>query len=189
VSAAPAGADGRRRIWHPVQRLMHWSLAACTIAAFATHEGGGHWHEWLGYGSLGLALLRIALAVALKAPFWRLDRCTRDMASTWAYAMAVWRHHEPRFLGHNPLGAWMVWVLLGNAVLTGFTGWLFTTDAFWGYAWLEELHGFLGESFVPLVLLHLAGVAFTSWRHRESLVGAMVHGHKRVRGNEADGLD
>jgi|GEM_PF-2009937 len=35
----------------------------------------------------------------------------------------------------------MVVALLADAVATGVTGWLYTTDCFWGMAWLEELHG------------------------------------------------
>ena len=69
--------------------------------------------------------------------------------------------------------------MLLDAIATGFTGWLYTTNLFFGYAWLETLHGVLGQALIPLLVLHIAGVVFTSWRHRENLVGAMVHGKKR----------
>jgi cytochrome b len=38
----------------------------------------------------------------------------------------------------------------------------------------------LGHLLIPLLVLHLAGVVFTSWRHRENLVAAMLHGKKPV---------
>ncbi len=87
---------------------------------------------------------------------------------------------EARHIGHNPLGGWMVLALLADAIATGFTGWLYTTDRFYGYEWLANLHGVLGEALIPLLLLHLGGVVLTSRHHRENLVAAMLHGKKRL---------
>ena len=52
--------------------------------------------------------------------------------------------------------------------------------------WLEELHGALGHLLLPLLALHVAGVVFTSLRQRENLVGAMWHGRKQQRHDNAD---
>ena len=60
------------------------------------------------------------------------------------------------------------------------TGWLYTTEWLWGYAWLEALHAALGWLVAALVVGHLSGVVMTSWRHRENLVGAMFSGAKRA---------
>ena len=75
----------------------------------------------------------------------------------------------------------MVMALLADAVATGVTGWLYTTDRFWGMAWLEELHGVLGHLLLPLLALHVAGVVFTPLRQRENRVAAMLHGRKHDR--------
>jgi cytochrome b len=158
---------------------MHWTLAASTIAAFATHEGGSMWHHWFGYVSLGTAALRLVFGFTAQG-YWRFDQFVLGARQTLAYAKALLARRETRYLGHNPLGAWMVLALLTNAIVCGVTGWLFTTDMFWGYAWLETLHGVSGELFIPLLVLHLAGVAYTSWRHKESLIEAMLHGRKSV---------
>jgi cytochrome b len=80
----------------------------------------------------------------------------------------------------------MVVALLTDAVATGFTGWLYTTDRFWGVEWVEELHGALGEALLPLLFLHIAGAVFTSYRHRENLIAAMLHGRKAAA--EADDI-
>ena len=100
------------------------------------------------------------------------------MVATVAYARAILNHTEARYVGHNPLGGWMVVALLADAIATGLTGWLYTTDRFWGVQWVEELHSLLGHALIPLLLLHVAGAVFTSWRHRENLIAAMLHGRK-----------
>lgn len=171
---------GTTLVWSRALRLLHWTLALSMIASFATHEGGGRLHEWTGYVALAAAALRVTLGFA-GAGRWRFSGFVRTPTSTLAYARDVLRRREAHFMGHNPLGGWMVLALLADALATGLTGWLYTTDRFWGVAWLEELHGALGEALLPLLLLHLAGVLFTSRRQRENLVASMLHGHKRQR--------
>ena len=172
--AAPAMVP----VWSIGVRLLHWTLAASMIAAFATHEGAGRLHEMVGYVALAAASLRILLGL-FGAPHWRFVSFVRGVRKTTGYAQDVLRKREARYIGHNPLGGWMVLVLLADALTAGLTGWLFTTDRFWGVAWMEELHGALGEALLPLLLLHLGGVVFTSLRHRENLAMAMIHGRKR----------
>lgn len=166
-------------VWSLGIRALHWALALSMITSFATHEGGGWLHEWTGYVALAVAAVRVILGFAGQGR-WRFSGFVRGAATTWNYARAVVGHSEARYLGHNPLGGWMVLALLADAIATGLTGWLYTTDRFWGMQWLEELHGVLGQALIPLLLLHVAGAIFTSWRHRENLVAAMVHGRKPV---------
>jgi cytochrome b len=68
------------------------------------------------------------------------------------------------------------------AMLAGIciTGWLYTTDRFWGVAWVGELHEGLTDVLIGLVMLHILGVVFTSIRQRENLVKAMLTGTKRA---------
>jgi cytochrome b len=183
VSAMPVPAV--RPVWSLSLRLMHWTLALSMIASFATHEGGGWVHEWTGYLALAVALVRVLLGL-FASGYWRFTTFVRGLHATWAYAKAVWRRREPHYLGHNPLGGWMVLALLTDAIATGATGWLYTTDRFWGVAWLEELHGALGHALLPLLALHVAGVIFTSLRQRENLAAAMLHGRKRDWPDAAD---
>ena len=96
------------------------------------------------------------------------------------YARRLLRLDPPHYVGHNPLGAWMILALLGTVLATCLTGVLFTTDRFWGVEWVEELHEGLATTVLVLAALHVAGVVVTSLRHREDLVGAMIHGAKRA---------
>ena len=175
------GKPATQAVWSPWLRLLHWTLALSMITSFISHEGGGKLHEVSGYVALAAASLRVVLGFA-GSGYWRFSQFVKGLANTLNYARAVVHHNEIRYLGHNPLGGWMVLALLADAIGTGLTGWLFTTDRFWGVQWLEELHGILGHALIPLLLLHLAGVVFTSLRHRENLVAAMLHGRKPVAG-------
>jgi cytochrome b len=62
---------------------------------------------------------------------------------------------------------------------TAGTGWLLTTDAFWGSETMQAVHSALADGLLALVGVHLGGVALASLRHRENLVRAMVVGLKR----------
>ena len=103
-------------------------------------------------------------------------------ARLWRYAALALRGAEPRHVGHNPAGGWMIVALLALAALAAASGWLYVTDRFWGEEWVERVHAVSAWLLVALVPVHVAGVLVASWRHRENLVGAMVHGRKRAAG-------
>ena len=172
---------GAVTVWDPLVRLLHWGLAASVIGAFLLgdwlHRPDHAWHERLGYAALAIVALRAAWGV-VGPRHARFTGFVRGPRATWAYLRQLLRHTEPRYLGHNPLGGWMVVALLLNTLLAGASGWLGTTDAYWGEPWVQDLHAWSGQAFLPLVALHLAGVVFTSLRHRESLVRAMLTGRK-----------
>ena len=161
-------------VWDPVVRIAHWILATCIIAAWFTR---GATHDWLGYGALGVVALRL-LWGWVGPRHAHFGEFLRSPAATLGYARAVLVGVEPRYLGHNPLGAWMIVALLAMIALVAGTGWLSTTDRFWGVEWLQETHHLLADALLVLATLHLAGVAYTSLRHRENLVRAMITGRK-----------
>ena len=68
----------------------------------------------------------------------------------------------------------MIVVLLAAMAATAVSGWLLTTDAFWGSTRCSDVHSALADGALALVVLHLGGVALASLRHRENLVRAMV---------------
>ena len=173
-----AGAQPGFRVWDLVVRFGHWGLVGSVAAAWWTRAGGAEWHERIGYLSLALVALRLVWGWA-GTRYARFSQFVRSPVAVLRYAGQVWLHKEPRHLGHNPLGGWMIVALLLNIALVGATGWLYTTDEYWGVKWVDQLHYALAVSLLVLVALHVCGVIVASRRHRENLVAAMVHGAKR----------
>jgi cytochrome b len=171
------------RVWDPLARIAHWTLAISVLAAWLTSEIESdiarRAHEWLGYAALAVVALRLAWG-AIGPRYARFGQFVLSPARTLAYARAVITLAEPRYIGHNPLGGWMVVALLSMAGAAGLSGWLSVTDRFWGAKWLQELHEGLANTFLLLVAVHVAGVVFTSLRHGENLVRAMITGRKRA---------
>lgn len=170
--------ESRLQVWDATVRVLHWTLAGAVAMGWLTTLGwASSWHEAWGYAAVAVVVAR-AIWGFTGSPHARFAGFVRSRAQVLEYAHQVRKGTEPRFIGHNPLGGWMVVALLASVAAAGFTGWLFTTDMFWGYGWLSTLHEALAWLVLVLVVLHLCGVVFTSIRHRENLVRAMITGRK-----------
>lgn len=180
------GPSGGVPVWDVVQRLLHWALAAAVALCWWAGEQRLSLHIACGYVALAAAASRTLWGL-LGSAHARFTDFVRGPRGVLGYAGLVLRSREPRYLGHNPLGGWMVLALLIGVAVVCVTGILYTTDRFWGEAWVELAHRASAWTLVGLVALHVAGVVFTSWRHGENLVAAMFSGRKRAGG--ADGAD
>jgi len=169
-------------VWDWGVRLLHWSLAiAIGVAWFNSSDSVGSLYEIAGYVAAGVVIVRMGWGLMYGRRSARLSRCLRFPQQLPTYLRRMMEKRERRYLGHNPLGSIMVVALLICVAFACFTGWLFTTDRFWGYGWLSTLHEVLAWSIVVLVIIHVVGVLFTALRHRESLVIAMITGNKLRR--------
>lgn len=167
-----------RRVWDPAVRVLHWTLVASVALAWATTEWLGPWHQPVGWAALAIVVARIAWGFA-GPRYARFAQFVRGPRSTLRYARAFLSGSERRYLGHNPLGACMVLALIACVAGLAFTGWLYTTDRFWGDETVERVHLGLAWTMVVLAVLHVAGVVTASLRHRENLVASMWSGDKR----------
>lgn len=167
------------QVWDRFVRLLHWALVAAIATAWlSTLDLGIGWaHEQAGYVAAALVSARL-LWGWLGRGYARFAQFVYRPSVVLAYSAQMWRHHEPRYIGHNPLGGWMVVALLTCVAGTAFTGWLQTTDRYWGSEPLELAHTWMAWGLLGLIALHVAGVVFTSVRHHENLILAMVSGRK-----------
>jgi len=167
------------RVWDRVIRGLHWTLVVSVAIAWLSTLWFYGLHEGAGYVALAVVLLR--LLWGFSGPrYARFAQFVRGPRATWRYSKLTARGDEPRHIGHNPLGAWMVLALLGCVLGLGVTGWLYRSDWLWGDETVELVHQTLARLLLGLIALHVGGVVFTSRRQRENLIAAMFSGRKRA---------
>ena len=166
------------KVWDPLVRVMHWSLAIVFLVNFID-EGGDPLHNWLGYAALFLVGARVV---------WGWIGPQRARFADWVRGPRAVRNYlrerlagrSRRQLGHNPAAAAMMVALLIGVAIVGLTGWLQTTDRFFGVEWIEELHEVLAYGVLVMVGLHVAAAISESMHYRENLIASMIHGRKRA---------
>ena len=169
------------RVWDPFVRAFHWALAACFAAAWLSPENWEGLHDAAGYAAGALVALRVVWGF-VGPGYARFAQFVRSPETVIAYLRAIKDGSERRYIGHNPAGGAMIVVLLAAIAATAVSGWLLTTDAFWGSTALQHVHSAFAHGVLALVVLHLGGVLLASLRHRENLARAMVVGVKRTAG-------
>ena len=170
------------KVWDPMVRLFHWSLAACIFGAFLVEEGDTA-HRVLGYTALGLIAFRVLWGL-VGPGHARFSDWLRGPRAVATYLRERWAGRSRRRLGHNPAAAVMILLLMAGVAAVGMTGWMQTWDAFRGAEWLEELHEALAYGLLTLVGIHVLAAITESLHYRENLIAAMIHGRKRALDDE-----
>jgi cytochrome b len=186
--------------WDLPTRLFKWALVAAVVVAWASDKIGG------GNPAVHVANGRIVLTLVVFRLLWGLvggstARFAGFLASPGtavAYGLALLKGREGHYLGHNPLGGWMVVVLVllcGAMALTGLfnadvdrmiiEGPLAKTVSDATVTLAHKLHHKLFDVLLVAVVLHVAAVVFHAVVKKERLVPAMVTGRKPA-GSYAD---
>ena len=163
-------------VWDVFVRVAHWAVAVLVVIELLNEASANPWHRYLGYAAAALVIARLVWGVVTQGEA-RLAR----MAATAAEAPAYLRSPRP-YLGHNPLGALMAFLLWTLILAVGVTGWMTQLDAYWGEEWLQQLHELLAYVLGACALVHVGGVLVTSRRHSVNLIAAMLSGKKRLPG-------
>lgn len=179
------------RVWDPLVRVGHWLLVAAFVTAYVVEDDLLTVHVWAGYLLAGILVFRLLWGVA-GPRHARFSDFVRGPRAVVAYLRATLAGKGRRYLGHNPAGGAMVIALLVCLALTAVSGLgLYAAEEGAGplAGWLvegrfeeewEEAHEIFANLSLALVVLHIAGVAFSSIAHRENLVRAMITGRKRA---------
>jgi cytochrome b len=180
------------KVWDIFVRIFHWGLVTAFVIAFLTEEFMSL-HSTAGYVVMGLITLRLA---------WGFIGPLHARFSDFAYKPAVIKSFvketlllkAKRYIGHNPAGGAMIFLLIISLLLTGISGMVLyagedqagplagllagmshgVTEVF------EEVHEFFANFTLLLVFIHVAGVIIESLVHHENLVRSMITGRKRA---------
>ena len=180
------------RVWDLPTRVFHWALVACVIGLAVTGYIPGSWIEWharLGYAVLALLVFRVLWGF-VGGRWSRFASFLYSPASTLAYLRG--RSHPDHLVGHNPLGAGSVFLMLAFLLAQVGTG-LVSDDEIAFTGPLNRLvqsstgltatwyHKQVGQwVLLALVVLHIAAILFYLWRRKENLVRPMLAGDKVV---------
>lgn len=184
LAPQPGTGKSRVKVWDPIVRIFHWTVAGGVIAnlTFLRHDENPH--IYVGYAVVTALAVRLGWGFAARGHA-RFASFVPGPRRLLAYFGAMMRRGEPRYVGHNPAGAAMIVLLMVLLAMVGTTGWMMGLDAFWGVAWVETLHELTANLLIGAVALHVIGAIVESVRHRENLPLAMITGYKRA----AEGTD
>ena len=168
------------KVWDWPVRVFHWTLAASVIGAFVTGESEDfeRLHQTLGWVAAGLIAFRVVWGL-IGTRYARFTEFVRAPQAVWAYVKSLRSDQPQHFVGHNPVGAVAVIVLMGLTALSVYTGWLALADD--AAEWVEEAHDLAANTLITLVLVHVMGVLWSSRTHGENLLKAMLTGRKTAQ--------
>lgn len=162
IEAGGATPSATVKVWDPFVRSFHWSLVGLFALAYVTGDEVENVHIAAGYAIAALLTLRIIWGF-IGPDYARLGNFVRSPRVVLAYMRDAALLRAPRYLGHNPAGGAMIVALIVTLIATCVTGYMMTTDAFWGSKWVEEVHEALANVTVGLITLHVIGVLVTSF--------------------------
>lgn len=173
------------RVWDPFVRVFHWSLVSCVVLNHFVVEDGETVHQVMGYIASGLVLARVAWGF-VGSRHARFTDFFPTPARLRAQLAALRAGQHPFHPGHSPLGALMMLALMALVLALGLTGFLQTTDAFWGDEQVQEIHEAIASALIALAGVHGLAAIVLSRVERVNLVGAMFTGIKRRRGEQPE---
>lgn len=167
--------------------MFHWLLVLAFLFSMSTGLLGDidlmEWHMISGFCILGLLLFKLLGGI------WGRDYSRFTQFSLSPKSVLNYLQGKQHFVGHNPLGSWMIifmLLMLSVQVLSG----LMTTDDFfvegpwviWAEdAWISlssEIHTTLYWALIGMAALHLVAVLYYQLVKKQRLIKAMLTGYK-----------
>lgn len=180
------------RVWDLPTRVFHWSLAACFLGLLVSGHLAGDamvWHFRLGYAMLSLLLFRVVWGFV--GGHWsRFTSFIPAPRTVWRYLRTG--NQVPQSVGHNPLGALSVLMILGVLLLQVGTGLSSDDEVFYNgplahllpTIWVQRatfFHTQVGKFLlIALAAFHLAAIAWYWLKRNVNLVAPMLDGNKQM---------
>ena len=185
-------------VWDIPTRLFHWSLVALVLILWISGtQGNLALHMSAGYALITLVLFRLIWGL-IGSRSARFADFVRGPRAGLEYLSQSVRGQTPPYLGHNPLGGWMVLALLAMLLVQAGLG-LFSEDNLGidngplahlvssaTVSWATFIHKDVTLIvLLVLIILHVSAVLFYLLVKRENLIGAMLTGRKKIVATES----
>lgn len=186
----------RVRAWDLPTRIFHWSLVFVIASGWVSYEFSEaigdntmQWHRYNGYAALILIVWRLLWGV-----FGSSTSQFRNFVSwPWTaaqYGLDLARGKNRHFLGHNPLGTYMVLALLTAVTIQTGLGMVATEHNYLTWGPLSHLvgdeasktathwHHEFFDILIVLIVLHVVANVLYGLVKKDPLIKAMVTGSK-----------
>lgn len=187
-------------VWDLPLRLFHWFLVATVsillITGFLAEESWLSWHEVAGYG-LGILIAFRLVWGLIGSLFSRYDRFPLQPGLAINHLkQLIQTKSTPQTLGHNPVGAWMIVILMAllmTLIASGLVtlggqerlGPLAAITSFDAGQLAAEVHEFAAWGLLAAIVVHLAGVLVETFVLKHPILKAMLTGRKPVNNGSA----
>jgi cytochrome b len=180
-------------VWDLPTRVFHWLLVLCVATSYLTGGEEG-WlfvvHTASGYLIAVLLLFRVIWGL-IGSPRSRFRDFVHGRRAVADHVRGLLALDPPRYVGHNPLGGWMIIFMLIVLLFTvgtglfsgeegGASGLLLPLVAAPGNEGLGEVHEVFANLVLILAIIHVCGVLLDWWLTRDNLVSAMISGSKQL---------
>jgi len=184
-------------IWDLPLRLFHWLMVSTVAAAAVTGYLAPEWwldvHVYAGYG-LGL-LLAFRLAWGFLGSYYsRFRSFPLKFKDALDHLFSIFEINPESHIGHNPVGAWMIVILLITLILLVTTGLVVLGGqenhgplafliSFRVGDFTRNIHEILAGVLLGAIAIHLLGVFVEVKILHHPVLRAMISGHKPVTSN------
>ena len=180
-------------VWDGFVRVFHWSLVLLFAISVASGKVGGEWMMWhmrSGYAILALVTFRLIWGF-VGSKYARYVSFLASPIRAMKFAKGLFGKTHEYVISHNPIGGWMVIVLLLLLATQAILG-LFSNDEIATTGPLARYvsdqtsitlmgrHRTIGNILLALVGIHIAAILFHVLVKKEGLIRAMFSGNKAL---------
>ncbi len=136
-------------------------MVLCFIGAWLSAESE-RWrlfHVSFGYTMVGLVAFRLIWGLA-GTRYARFSEFIAGPTKVVSYVTSVLHAKPIHYVGHNPIGALAIVMILFLVAGIGLTGYVTYNELDWFKA--DHIHEFLSEALMLIVVIHIGGVVISS---------------------------
>lgn len=172
-------------------RLFHWSFAGFFAISYIITNIANDESSLFPYHALSGICLVFILILRIIWGIWgtkyaKFSSYKLNPVSLIAYLKSIMSGQGKRSLGRNPASSWAAITMMAMALGLGLTGYLMASGS--GSRDIKEIHELLANGFLIVVLLHIAGIALHTLRHKDPIALSMITGRKERTETETQGI-
>lgn len=185
-------------VWDLPVRLFHWLLFISLLSAWYTSDGERgliDYHLKIGYFILGLILFRITWGI-FGTHYAKFSQFMPTKITLQHYLKMSKRDKGYTTVGHNPLGALMVFVMLSLILTQAISGLFMNDDIFTTGPYYESaskavqkvmslIHHNVFEVILIVSVLHISAIFYYLFAKKINLIVPMITGYK-LRHNDSE---